>query len=88
MSIEAIGQFVTPQNRASIPVAAQRDGEIPKTCPNRHPNVAPVKKAGTISPPLYPAARVRAVHNIFKRKAQAGTFPSIALAIISVPAPL
>ena len=68
MSIEAIGQFVTPQNRASIPVAAQRDGEIPKTCPNRHPNVAPVKKAGTISPPLYPAARVRAVNNIFKRK--------------------
>ena len=33
------------------------------------PNVAPVKKIGTISPPLKPAPRVSAVNSIFIRKA-------------------
>ena len=35
------GQFVTPQNTATIPIAAQSDGEIPQICPKRQPKVAP-----------------------------------------------
>ena len=49
--------------------SAGREGDMPKICPNRQPKVAPVKKAGTISPPLYPAASVSAVRSIFIKKA-------------------
>ena len=69
INIEVIGQFVTPQNTAVMPRAAHREGEIPMRLPNRQPKVAPVQNAGTISPPLNPAASVRDVNSIFRRKA-------------------
>jgi len=36
-----IGQFVTPQNSETMPIAAQRDGLKPSNCPKRQPSVAP-----------------------------------------------
>ena len=65
ISMEAIGQLVTPQNTEIIPTAAHNEGDIPSKCPNRQPKVAPVQNAGTISPPLKPAARVTEVKSIF-----------------------
>ena len=50
--------------------------------------LAPIKKVGTISPPLKPAPRVRAVKVIFKRKASGATVPSKHLEIILTPVPL
>ena len=47
-----IGEFVTPQNTAPIPMAAQREGEKPMSAPKALPKEAPIKKEGTISPPL------------------------------------
>lgn len=64
-----IGQFVTPQNTEAIPRAAQKEGDMEKILPKRQPKVAPTKKDGTISPPRYPAPRVRAVNIIFNKKA-------------------
>ena len=64
--IEAIGEFVTPQNIEIMAMAAHRDGGNPTNVPNRQPNVAPIANDGTISPPLNPAPRVRAVNNIFR----------------------
>ena len=49
---EVIGQLVTPQNTAPIPTAAHKEGENPIRLPKRHPKDAPIKKDGTISPPL------------------------------------
>ena len=49
---EEIGQLVTPQNTAVIPTAVQRVGEKPQMVPKRQPKLAPMKKVGTISPPL------------------------------------
>ena len=49
---EVIGQFVTPQNTAVMPTAVQSVGDMPVSVPNRQPKAAPVKKEGTISPPL------------------------------------
>ena len=64
---EVMGQFVTPQNTAPIPAAVQRFGANPIKFPNRQPKAAPMKKEGTISPPLYPAAKVTVVKSIFNR---------------------
>ena len=61
MSKEVIGQLVAPQNTAVIPTAEQSSGGNPIREEIAHPNVAPTKKLGTISPPLNPAPRVRAV---------------------------
>ena len=73
MSSDVIGQLVTPQNSEIIPTAAHSDGSKPVRLPNRHPKVAPMKKDGTISPPLKPAPRVSAVKMIFSRNASAGS---------------
>ena len=81
INIDVIGQFVTPQNTAAIPVAAHIEGEIPAICPKRHPNVAPTKNEGTISPPLNPASIVNAVKTIFHIKATGFTFPLTASSI-------
>lgn len=85
---EAIGAFVTPQNTDTMPTAAQRDGDSPKSVPKRHPNVAPMVKEGTISPPLNPAPRVMAVKSIFQKKDNFGTSPWNASSIKLTPAPL
>ena len=66
---EVIGLFVTPQNTATIPTAAQREGDKPTIEPKRQPNVAPIQKEGTISPPLKPAPSVNAVKTIFQMNA-------------------
>ena len=88
-SKEAIGQFTTPQNMAIIPTAAANPGSRPKREPATLPKVAPMKKEGTISPPLKPAARVMAVKMIFNRKAKGWlAFPSRAFATMCIPAPL
>ena len=88
MSSEVSGQFVTPQNTEHIPIAAHRDGEKPVSVPNRKPKLAPMKKEGTISPPLYPAPRVKAVNMIFSKKEVDGTEPSKQFLITSTPVPL
>ena len=48
--MDVSGQFVTPQNSATIPLAAQMDGESPRICPRTQPKVAPIQNDGTISP--------------------------------------
>ena len=88
MIMEAIGAFVTPQKSEIIPIAAQRDGGNPMNEANRQPNVAPIVKDGTISPPLNPAPSVIAVNIIFHRKAFLGECPAIASSIRLAPAPL
>ena len=80
--------MVTPQKTALMPTAAQRDGAKPVRFPNRHPNVAPTKKLGTISPPLKPAPRVNAVRTILKKNAQVSVEPCMDEAIMSIPVPL
>ena len=77
MSSDVIGQLVTPQNSEIMPTAVHSDGSKPVRLPNRHPKVAPMKKDGTISPPLKPAPRVSAVKMIFSRNASGLTEPSI-----------
>ena len=67
--MDASGLLVQPQNRAIIPSAAPSCGGSPNSGATTQPKVAPVKKMGTISPPLKPAPSVRAVNSIFKRKA-------------------
>ena len=47
-----MGQFVTPQNMAPMPIAAESEGAKPKRTPKLQPKEAPMKKEGTISPPL------------------------------------
>ena len=70
--MDAIGEFVTPQNIAIIPTAAQVDAGKPTIEAKRQPKQAPIAKDGTISPPLNPAPRVKAVKTIFQRKALFG----------------
>lgn len=70
MSSDVIGQLVTPQNSEIMPTAAHSDGSKPVRLPNRHPKVAPMKKDGTISPPLKPAPRVSAVKMILAEMLQ------------------
>mgnify|MGYP007071178990 CR=1 FL=1 len=88
MSSDVIGQLVTPQNSEIMPTAVHSDGSKPVRLPNRHPNVAPMKKDGTISPPLKPAPRVSAVKMIFSRNASGLTEPSILLWMTLIPVPL
>ena len=66
---EAIGQFTTPQKTEISPIAAPKLGCSPSRLPVTFPKVAPIKKDGTISPPLKPAAKVIEVKIILKRKA-------------------
>ena len=66
---EVIGQFVTPQNTATIPTSAHRPTGNPNIVPNALPRVAPIIKEGMISPPLYPADNVIAVKRIFSKNA-------------------
>ena len=86
--IDAIGEFVTPQNMEIIPTAAHKEGENPKIVPNKQPNVAPIVNDGTISPPLNPAPRVSTVNTIFQKNASGGQCPAIASSIKCAPAPL
>ena len=79
---------MTPQNSEIMPTAVHSDGSKPVRLPNRHPNVAPMKKDGTISPPLKPAPRVSAVKMIFSRNASGLTEPSILLWMTLIPVPL
>lgn len=88
MSSDVIGQLVTPQNSEIMPTAVHSDGSKPVRLPNRHPKVAPMKKDGTISPPLKPAPRVSAVKMIFSRNASGLTEPSILLWMTLIPVPL
>ena len=67
--MDASGLLVQPQNSATMPSAAPSCGGRPSSGAATQPNVAPVKRIGTISPPLKPAPRVSAVNSIFKRKA-------------------
>ena len=82
------GQLVTPQNTLTIPHAAHNPTGSPNIGAKKLPSVAPTKRVGTISPPLKPAPRVRAVKMIFKRKASGATVPSKHLEIILTPVPL
>ena len=50
--IEVINVFTTPQNSATSPTAAPKQGSKPKNLPTTQPKVAPIKNVGTISPPL------------------------------------
>ena len=84
---EVTGQLVTPQKTAIIPSAANKDGERCNNKPYRHPNVAPIKKEGTISPPLKPAAIVSTVKSNFMRKAYQTTCPESARNKTGIPAP-
>lgn len=84
---EVIGQFVTPQNKAINPRLAEKEAGRPISGPIMAPKVAPIKKEGTISPPLNPAPRVRVVKIIFKRKAKGNAFPRSAFSMIGIPAP-
>ena len=79
---------MTPQNTAVMPMAEQSVDEKPVRLPKRHPNAAPVKKEGTISPPLNPAPSVRAVKSIFMKNASGRTFPSKQCSMILMPVPL
>ena len=82
------GQLVTPQNTLTIPHAAHNPTGSPNIGAKKLPSVAPTKRVGTISPPLKPAPRVRAVKMIFKRKGSGATVPSKHLEIILTPVPL
>ena len=65
--IEATGQLTTQQKSATNPRAAPTAASSPIRDAATHPKVEPIKKVGTISPPLKPAATVIAVKRIFKR---------------------
>lgn len=86
--IEAIGEFVTPQNMDTIATAAHKDGDNPKSVPNRQPKAAPMVKEGTISPPLNPAPNVIAVNIIFQKKLSGALCPAMASSIMLAPEPL
>ena len=64
-----IGQFVTPQNTATIPTSAHKPAGNPKIVPNALPSVAPIIKDGIISPPLYPDQSVTDVKSILSKNA-------------------
>ena len=61
---------------------------IAQTGARTQPSVAPVKKAGAISPPLYPAPSVTEVKRIFSRKASGMVSPASIRRITPSPAPL
>ena len=62
--IDAIGQLTAPQNIATSAIAAAKPAGMPSTGPSTQPSVAPMKKVGTISPPLKPKPMVTAVKTI------------------------
>lgn len=64
---DVIGQFVTPQNRLTMPQAAHKPTGSPKMPDKKLPRAAPIKSVGTISPPLKPPPSVAAVKMIFSR---------------------
>ena len=57
--------MVTPQNNAPIPTAATSGAGSPSRGPTAAPKVAPIKRVGTISPPLYPQDNVSVVNIIY-----------------------
>ena len=60
--MEVSGQLVTPQKHShASPRPAPKEAGSPPTGARTQPSVAPVKKAGAISPPLYPAPSVTEV---------------------------
>ena len=67
MSNEDIGQLVTPQNTPIIPHAAINVIGNPNQDATTQPNAAPIQNDGTISPPLKPAPKVKAVKIIFSK---------------------
>ena len=71
-----------------MPSAAPRPGASPSSGATAQPKVAPVKKMGTISPPLNPAPSVMLVNSILSRKAYGTACPATAAAITLAPAPL
>lgn len=64
---DVIGQFVTPQNKLTMPQAAHKPTGSPKIPDRKLPREAPIKSVGTISPPLKPPPSVAAVKIIFNR---------------------
>ena len=84
---DVTGQLVTPQNTVTIPQAAHKPTGRPNTGPKKLPRVAPIKRVGTISPPLNPPPRVMAVNKIFKIHAHYTLCVTKLWSIISVPAP-
>lgn len=93
--IEASGQLVTPQNSKTIPSAAPKGAGRPKSVAKKAPKVEPIKRVGTISPPLKPIATETQVKSNFKAKAsglkliEAGSLsPPKILSITLMPAPL
>ena len=86
--IEVIGVFITPQKMETRPRAAPKPGFKPNMVATKLPKVAPMKKVGTISPPLKPAASVMEVKIIFNRKASGFALPPKASSMTSIPAPL
>ena len=77
-----------PQNSATMPSAAPSCGGRPSSGAATQPKVAPVKKMGTISPPLKPAPKVSAVNSIFSRNAYGTASPLMAASMTAAPAPL
>ena len=73
--MEAIGALTEAQKTAVNPKAAAKPGSIPNRLPAKQPNVEPIKKTGTISPPLKPAPKVMAVNSILSKKASGWVFP-------------
>ena len=67
---------------------AANGAESPSNGPATQPKVAPMKKEGTISPPLKPAPKVSAVKIILSRNASAFASPCNACVMIFMPAPL
>ena len=87
MRSELIGLFVTAQNTPTIPHAAQISVGSPRKTDNAEPNVAPINRDGTISPPLNPAHRVRHVNRILRRNISIPAGLSKLPAMISPPSP-
>ena len=85
---EAMGQFTTPQNTATNPMAAPKPAGSPSTPPSTQPKQAPTKKEGTTSPPLKPKPMVTAVNSSFQSHAHGSACPLMARSTISIPAPL
>ena len=82
-----IGQFVTPQNTLTIPHAAHRLVGMPITVDKKLPNAAPIKREGTISPPLNPPPSVTAVNIILSKNTYQAQLVIKLRFIISAPPP-
>ena len=52
MIMLAMGQLTTAQNTPIRPIAADSEAGSPSSGPTTQPMVEPMKKEGTISPPL------------------------------------